>query len=98
MNQRSLATLIAINAILLAAIVVTVFSPAPAQAQFAAGHQYLMIAGQTPQRSSQSLIYIIELRTSRMVTALYNSGNQQLEFLAGRVVSDDLTAAPSGRR
>lgn len=98
MNQRSLATLIAINAVLLAAVVVTVFSPTPAQGQFGPGNQYLMIAGQAPQRDNQSLVYIIELRTSRMISVLYNSGNEQLEFVATRVVGDDLQAAPTGRR
>lgn len=98
MNQRSLATLIAINAVLLVAVVVSVFSPAPAMAQFGGGNQYLMIAGQAPQRQNQSLVYVIDLRSSRIITVLYNSGNQRLELIAGRVVGDDLRAAPSGRR
>lgn len=98
MNQRSLATLIAINAVLMAALVVTVFNPAPARAQFAAGNQYLMIAGLAPQRSDQSVTYIVDMRTSRMIVALYSSANQNLEFITGRIVSEDIKAAPTGRR
>ena len=98
MNSRSLATLIAVNVFLLAAVIITVFNPAPAKAQFGAGNQYLMIAGQAPQRDSLSAVYIVDMRTSRMIAALYNSANQRFELVAGRTVGDDLRAAPTGRR
>lgn len=98
MTQRSLAALIAINAVLLAALVVSLFNPAPAMAQFGGGHQYLMIAGKSPIRNDQALIYVIDRRTSRVVALLFNSANNHFEPVAGRIVSQDIKAAPRGRR
>lgn len=97
MNKRSLAGLILINAVLLASLVVTAFSPAPAQAQFGAGGQYLMIAGDVVGRDAQAAVYIIELQTGRVAAVLFNGSNNTLEFIAGRNVSEDATR-PTGAR
>ena len=98
MNARSLAALVAINAALLAALVVSLFSPQPAQAQFGGGNQYLMIAGETVARNDQAMIYVIDLRTSAMVAMLFNSANNELELVGGRMMADDFRATPGARR
>ena len=97
MNQRSLAALIALNVVLLAALVVTVFSPQPAQAQFGGSSQYLMISGEVAGRTNQSGVYIINLQTSRMIAVLFNSSNNKLEYIDSRDISRD-GSAPIRRR
>lgn len=97
MNQRSLATLILINAVLLAALVVTVFSPAPAEAQFAQNRQFTMIAGAVQTRGPSAAVYIIDLQSSQMVVARFDSRTGNLEFVDGRRIGDDIRAQ-QGRR
>ena len=98
MNKRSLAGLILINAVLLAALVVTGFSPEPAQAQFGGGGgQYLMIAGDASGRSSQAAVYITDLRSGRIVVMMFNSSNNSLEVIASRDVAKDAEGVESSR-
>lgn len=97
MNKRSLAGLILINAVLLASLVVTAFSPAPAQAQFGSGGQYLMIAGEVVGRDAQAAVYIVELQSGRVAAVMFNGSNKTLEVIAGRNVSEDATR-PTGAR
>ena len=98
MNKRSLAGLILINAVLLAALVVTSFSPEPAQAQFGGGGgQYLMIAGDASGRSSQAAVYITDLRSGKIVAVMFNSSNNTLDFIASRDVGKDADRLESSR-
>lgn len=90
MNQRSLASLILINAVLLAALVVTAFSPSDAEAQFARPRQFLMIAGEAQTRGPQAAVYILDLESSQMVVARFDSRTDELDFIDGRVISNDL--------
>lgn len=91
MNARSLAALVLMNVVLLAALVVTVFSPRPAEAQFGGGHQYMMISGEIGGRQGQAAIYIIDMRTSRAVAATFNSANRKFEIVGTRALANDLT-------
>ncbi len=97
MNKRSLAGLILINAVLLASLAVTGLGPAPAQAQFVSGGQYLMIAGDVVGRDAQAAVYVIELQTGRVAAIMFNGSNKTLEIIAGRNVSEDATR-PTGAR
>jgi hypothetical protein len=98
MNHRSLASLIVINAVLLAALVVTVSSPAPAQAQLGGiGGQYMMIAGNVTGREAQAAVYIIDMRTSNVIAVMFNGSNNTLEFVAGRDISQDAARATQRR-
>lgn len=105
MNQRSLATLIAVNVILLSSLVLVFFStPEPAYAQgFGAGGKYLMIAGRSPQRNSQDVVYIIDVNGAKMITVIANSSlrsNNIVEVIKGRDIKPDIeraTKARSGR-
>lgn len=98
MNARSLAALILLNVVLLAGLVVTVFSPQPAAAQFAGGSQYLMIAGDVTGREQQAAVYIINLQTSQMAAVMFNTANNNLEVVAGRTVGEDLRGSVRGGR
>jgi hypothetical protein len=91
MNQRSLTALIAINVVLLTALVfsVTVFTPQLAQAQFGGNNQYLMISGAVVGREQQNAIYIINRNTSRMVAILFNTANDKMDFIDGRDIKKD---------
>ncbi|MCC6682109.1 MAG: hypothetical protein IT445_14500 [Phycisphaeraceae bacterium] len=88
MNRRSLAALILLNSVLLAALVVGSFS-SPVQAQFGAAGNYMMIAGQVRGRTNQNAIYIIDQQTSQMVSMMFNSANNEFEYFAARRISDD---------
>lgn len=91
MNRRSLAALILINAVLLAALVVTTLTP-PARAQFGAAGNYLMVAGQVRGRNNQNAIYLIDQQSSRIVAVLFNSGTDKLQFIASRSFAEDARA------
>ena len=98
MNKRSLAGLILINAVLLASLVVTAFSPAPARAQSGGGGgEYLMIAGDVTGREQQAAVYIIDLQSRKIITFFFNGANNRLEFIAGRDVSQDAQRATGTR-
>ncbi|MEM1108895.1 MAG: hypothetical protein AAGH99_09425 [Planctomycetota bacterium] len=98
MTQRSLAVLIVLNVVLLAALSVTVFNPEPADAQgFGVNRQYTMIAGQTTGRNSQDVVYIIDLATSRIAPVFYNGNSEEFEFFSGRSVADDMRQIGRGR-
>lgn len=97
MTQRSLAVLVLLNIVLLAALSVTVFNPQPAEAQFGAARQYTMIAGGVTGRSNQSAIYVIDLSTSRVAPLFYNGSSNKFEFFAGRSVAKDMERIGDGR-
>ena len=97
MTHRSLAVLIVLNVVLLAGLTSTVFSPAPAEAQFGGGRQYTMIAGQATGRSGQSVIYITDLTTGRIATLFYNGSSKEFEFFRGRNIGSDAQGAGTGR-
>ncbi|MEM1027873.1 MAG: hypothetical protein AAF593_03705 [Planctomycetota bacterium] len=97
MTQRSLAVLVVLNVVLLAALSVTVLNPTPAEAQFGANRQYTMIAGGVTGRSNQSAIYVIDLSTSRIAPLFYNGSSKKFEFFAGRSVARDMERVNDSR-
>jgi len=99
MNKRSLKALIVLNAVLLVALAVSVFAPAPqeAYAQFGGRADYLMIAGETTGRPQQATVYIINLRTAQMVSVIFNSDNNSLTLFGGRDVARDMEQLREGR-
>ena len=92
MNRRSLGALIALNLALTAALaLVTLSTPAPAQAQLGAMRaQYTMIAGAASGRDNQQMIYIIEINTGRVMAAFFNTANNQVEVMATRDLGGDV--------
>lgn len=90
MNKRSLGALIALNLVLLVALVVVGLTPQPAAAQFAARGDYMMIAGAVAGREAQASVYIIERNTQRMLALMFRSSDNQFEVIAGRDVAGDV--------
>ena len=99
MTRKSLAVLIVVNLVLLAALAISVFSPAPAQAQaLGGGSQFMMIAGSSTEGRSQAVVYIVDIRTGRMIAITFNSNNNELELLGFRNISEDVNAGIGGGR
>lgn len=96
MTRRSLSMLVVLNAVLLAALSITSFTP-PAQAQFGGGNNFTFISGIATGRDSQDAVYIIDRNTSRMIALMFNSANGQVDLIDGRVVADDAQNAGGGR-
>lgn len=90
MTQRSLAVLIVLNAVLLAAIALTFGPVEKAQAQIGGG-SYLMLAGNSAN-SSQQVVYIMDTRSGRVAAFTVNSANKRVEVVGGREIGDDLNA------
>ncbi len=95
MTQRSLTMLIVLNAVLLAALSVSVLTPPAAQAQFGGGSNFTMISGAITGRDSQDAVYVTDLSTSRLAAIIFNSSNNSFSVLDGVVVSED-AARPAG--
>lgn len=96
MNQRSLATLIALNVVLIASLVLVMFTaPQPAHAQFGAGGKYLMIAGQSPQRQDRAAVYIIDVNSAKVMSVIVDTAKRRnvVEVKALRSVRNDLKKA-----
>ncbi|MEM6258444.1 MAG: hypothetical protein AAF711_19340 [Planctomycetota bacterium] len=89
MNQRSLAVLIVLNVVLLAAIALTL-GPAPQQAQAQlGGGSYLMIAGNTGS-APQQVIYVMDTRTGRVAAFILDSATKKVREVGVREIADDL--------
>lgn len=96
MTQRSLASLIAVNVVLLAALVMVVLgTPEPASAQFGAGGKYLMIAGKSNERRNQAAVYIIDVNSAKVMSVIVNTSERRnpIEVVAGKSVKSDLQRA-----
>ena len=96
MTQRTLAVLVVLNAILLAAIALTMSSPQQAQAQIGGG-SYLMIAGNNAAIPQQQVIYIMNTTTGQVGAILVNDANGRIDPIGSRQLSTDLTNVGGGR-
>lgn len=88
MTQRSLAVLIVLNVVLLAAIALTYAPDNEAQAQLG-GRSYLMIAGNTSQ-AQQQVIYVMDTGTSQVAAFTVNSANGDVNGIGTRNIGEDL--------
>jgi hypothetical protein len=91
MNKRSVVSLIVVNVVLLAALLVTTFMPQPAEAQMRGRTEYAMISGRLKERDDYDAIYIIELSTGRVMAFTYESENERLTRIDGYDFSRDLS-------
>ncbi|MEM9021582.1 MAG: hypothetical protein AAGC44_13550 [Planctomycetota bacterium] len=96
MTQRTLAVLVVLNAILLAAIALTLSSPQPAQAQIGGG-SYLMIAGSNAAVPQQQVIYILNQSNGKLGAILVNDANGRIDPIGARELSQDIQNAGPGR-
>lgn len=94
MNMRSLGALVALNLVLLAALMATVLMPSKAEAQLGAlaKPQYLMVAGDVTGRRQQAAVYVIETNTAKMAAIFFNSGTNRIEVVGGREIGPDVGA------
>jgi hypothetical protein len=80
MNRKTLRALLALNVVLLVALVLVGLTPTPAQGQGQFGRsQYSMVAGLTAGRKQQAVIYIFDLANARIAAVMYNSANDTYE-------------------
>lgn len=100
MNRQSLKALVALNIVLLAALVVVSLVPQQSHAQLGGGAaNYVMVAGEITGKPNQNCIYITELNSARMVAVMFLGGNNKLEIVAGRKLKSDVEAkGPDGVR
>lgn len=96
MNRRSLAALVALNIGLLIALLVVNLSPSQALAQGGGRRDYIMLSGTTTGLNAQDVIYIVELRSSKMAAVVFNSSSNTFEAVGARVLSEDLTQITGG--
>ncbi len=94
MKRNSLGAFIALNVALLVALLVVLVLPGrTAQAQRGRGRgDYTMISGRVTGRENQAGIYLVELKSARMVALLFDSRTKRLEKIAGRRLADDLNS------
>lgn len=97
MTQRTLAVLVVLNAMLLAAIALTLSSPEPAQAQIGGG-SYLMIAGTNDAMPQQQVIYILNTGTGQLGAILIEDATGRIRPVGFREIGADLNAAGGGGR
>ena len=95
MTQRSLAVLIVLNAVLLAAIALTFGPIQQANAQIGGG-SYLMIAGNTTQ-AAQQVVYVMDTRNGRVAAFNVNSANKKVEIVGGLEIAQDLQGGGDDR-
>ena len=78
MDRRTLRALVALNVVLLVALVLIGLTPAPAQGQYSRA-EYIMVSGMTVGRKQQSAVYILDLTTAQVAAVMYNSSNDTFE-------------------
>ena len=90
MSKRSIGVLVLVNVVLLAALFVLGFASPRAYAQLGRG-EYMIIAGEVTGRSSQSAVYLVDLRNQAMAALLFDTRNNRLQTIAVRRINDDLS-------
>ena len=91
MNKQSLGALVALNMVLLVALVMVSIGPEPAYGQLRRA-EYLLVSGNVEGRNQQDGIFVIELGTSRMIALFFNAANNTVDVVGGRDLSKDMGA------
>ncbi|MCE9589623.1 MAG: hypothetical protein K8S99_03770 [Planctomycetes bacterium] len=81
MNRQSLGALVALNIVLLAALLVVALTPSRAQAQAFNRPQYLMVTGDVTGRVNESIVYVIDLTSARIGAIIFSSANNNIEVV-----------------
>ncbi len=89
MNHRMLVTLIVVNVLLLGGLLLSVLTE-PAHGQAAPGRRgdFVMVAGMGSGRSQQ-VVYLLDMRSSRMAALLVTSSDQRFQVLDIRDLEQD---------
>ncbi|MEX0887412.1 MAG: hypothetical protein WD009_13335 [Phycisphaeraceae bacterium] len=112
MSSRTLAALILINAVLVAALSITAVRPPAAHAQ-AGGDgggggagvgvggggntRYVMLAGEVARGGPPAAIYIVNTQTSDIIVARYDARTDNLVFQNRRNINADVERARQGQ-
>ena len=89
MNRASLSGLVVLNVVLVMTLAWLSFSPQPADAQIGgAGGNYIMIGGNTPGQTSDT-VYIVDVASSAIMAVAYTQGARNLEVLGARNIAPD---------
>jgi len=94
MTKRTLAVLITVNALLIAAVGVVSFTPQPAQAQLGGGGgDYLMLAGTAPGVTGEA-VYIINVDTAKAIVLEFQrgAGAARINYLGGWDLNNEFGA------
>lgn len=97
MDNKSLATLILLNVVLIAGLAVVALTPQPAQAQLRGRGEYTMLSGRTKSRSNADVIYLADLNSGKLAAIIYESQNERLTDLGRFDLSHDLEGAGNAR-
>ena len=89
MNKRSISALVALNVVLFAALVVVSLTPQPAQAQFVPRGEFAMIAGSVTGRANQKAIYLVDVKSARMIALMFRSSDNKFELIGSRDIAQD---------
>ncbi|MEM8783381.1 MAG: hypothetical protein AAGE65_11075 [Planctomycetota bacterium] len=98
MTAKSLAFLIALNAVLLVGLFVLPGGQKTAEAQFGGGTNFTLIAGDVTGRTNQAAIYVIDLQSSRVAPMFFNGSSNEFEIFRGANVAEDAEGVGAGRR
>ncbi|QQE12949.1 hypothetical protein JD969_05675 [Planctomycetota bacterium] len=99
MNRRSLAALVVLNLVLVAALVLSSFTTEQTFAQeFGAnGGNYTMLSGKISGRSKNDGIYIIQLNTGKAIAAYYDGSSKKFKTIRGVDIAQKISEAPVNR-
>lgn len=91
-SMRSVSALVMLNLVLLLSLVVLNFSADSASGQLGLRNEYVLIAGDITGKPDQAAVYILELKSQRMVAIAYDSRSRKIIPLGSRVISEDVRA------
>ncbi len=97
MDRRSLGALIALNVVVLLAVLAVTVMPQPAAAQLKGRARYAMVSGKSIGRSSQDVVYVMNLTKGQVVAFLYESEKKRVTLVGGMDFARDLEVGPQRR-
>ncbi len=89
-SMRSVSALVVLNLALLLFLALLSFSADPAHGQLGLRNEYVLIAGNITGKPDQAAVYILELKSQRMVAIAYDSRSRKILPLGSRVISEDV--------
>lgn len=103
MKIKTMGMLILMNALLLAAVWLVGGSSPQATAQIslnssASGGPYVMVSGASTGDSGVNVVYIVDMRSSRMAAVIYNGSSNTFTPLSVRDLAKDMEKTPAASR
>lgn len=104
MNSKTLSVLVVVNALLLAALWLVGPSTSSATAQISlpgsssASGPYVMFSGSAAGSSDTNIVYVVDMRTSRMAAVTFNSNYGSVTPISVRHIGEDMDKASGTSR